>query len=238
MSIQFSHPTSSQSLRRSLKRGLARQAMQQARASDADSDKIFAALQQMKPNRLAMERLVHRLRRLPGVVRAGIGAEGRGVVIVLRNVCEAVTRTDATDLFAETALLYTRVGAVAQGGSVQFGINRATFCLHALERLVERSQCLFAPCLLSAVDVEAVALLRTGTTDTKIEHDGDSYMRAVTPGVWAGSFDATPAEAIWGKAATPSIGVPTFSARTFLSPDEMKPAVWLRWQPDPTLSAA
>ena len=87
--------------------------MQHARTTDADSDKIFAALREMKPNRLAMERLVHRLRRLPGVVRAGIGAEGRGVVIVLRNVCETVTRTEAADLFSECVLLFTRVCAVA-----------------------------------------------------------------------------------------------------------------------------
>ncbi|PIV74794.1 MAG: hypothetical protein COW55_08005 [Rhodobacteraceae bacterium CG17_big_fil_post_rev_8_21_14_2_50_65_11] len=145
--------------------------MQHARTTDADSDKIFAALREMKPNRLAMERLVHRLRRLPAVVRAGIGAEGRGVVIVLRNVCETVTRTEAADLFSECALLFTRVCAAATG-------------------------------------------------------------------VWAGSFDETPPEPEWGASVTPSVGFPTFSARTFLSPNEMKPAVWLRWQPDPTLSAA
>lgn len=238
VSIQFPDPIGSRSLRRSLKRGLARQTMQHARTTDADSDKIFAALREMKPNRVAMERLVHRLRRLPGVVRAGIGAEGRGVVIVLRNVCETVIRTEAADLFSECALLFTRVCAVAQRDSVQFGINRATFCLHALERLVERSQSPLDPSFLAAVDAEAVVLLRAGASSARIEHDGNSYIRAAATGVWAGSFDETPPEPEWGASVIPSVGVPTFSARTFLSPNEMKPAVWLRWQPDPTLSAA
>ena len=182
MSIQFPDPIGSRSLRRSLKRGLARQTMQHARTADADSDKIFAALRKMKPNRLVMERLVHRLRRLPGVVRAGIGAEGRGVVIVLRNVCETVTRAEAADLFSECALLFTRVCAVAQRDSVQFGINRATFCLHALERFVERSQSPLDPSFLAAVDAEAVVLLRAGASSARIEHDGDSYSAPPPPG--------------------------------------------------------
>jgi hypothetical protein len=172
--------------------------------------------------------------RLPGVVRAAIGSEGRGLVVVLRNACEIRTRTEATDLFSEFSLLFTRVSAVAQRDSVHFGINRATFCLHALERLVERSQSPLDPSFLATVDAEAVVLLRAGASSSRIEHDGDCYIRAGTTGVWAGSFDETPPEPEWGA----SVGVPTFSARTFLSPNEMKPAVWLRWQLDPALSAA
>ena len=210
MSIQFPDPIGSQSLRRSLKRGLARQAMQRARAADADSDKIFAALREMKPNRLAMGRLVHRLRRLPGVVRAGVLVEGLGVVIVLRNVCETLTRTEAPDLFSEFALLFTRVCAVAQRDSVQFGINRATFCLHALERLVERSQSPLNPSFLAAVDAEAVALLRAGASSARIEHDGDSYIRAAATGVWAGSFDETPPEPEWGGRSLPPLAFRRF----------------------------
>jgi hypothetical protein len=32
--------------------------------------------------------------------------------------------------------------------------------------------------------------------------------------------------------------VPTFSARTFLGPEQMSPCVWLRWQDDTRLSLA
>jgi hypothetical protein len=32
--------------------------------------------------------------------------------------------------------------------------------------------------------------------------------------------------------------VPIFSARTFLSPCEMRPTVWLRWKDDPTCRIA
>lgn len=231
-------PIGSLSLRRSLKRGVARQALHSARQKEAPADKIFAALREMKPNRLAMERLVQRLRRVPGVVRAGIGAEGRGVVVVLRNVRDTVTRTDATDLFSEYVLMFTRVWAIPVRGLVQMHINRMTFCLHALERFFERSPSRLDPQFLAVADAEAVTLLRAGAFGTRIEHDGDLYLRAAACGVWAGSQDATPPEPEWGTLAISCAGVPTFSARTFLSPDEMKPEVWLRWQSDPRLSAS
>lgn len=116
--------------------------------------------------------------------------------------------------------------------------NKAAAGDRAWLRLVERSQSPLDPSFLAAVDAEAVVLLRAGASSARIEHDGDSYIRAAATGVWAESFDETPPEPEWGASVTPSVGVPTFSARTFLSPNEMKPAVWLRWQPDPTLSAA
>ena len=68
-----------------------------------------------------------------------------------------------------------------------------------------------------------------------LDHGDDRYVRAHTAGVWAGSLDCTMPEAAWATTATDAV-IPTFSARTFLSPEEMKPSVWLLWQPDANLS--
>ncbi len=209
VSFQFPPPATSQSLRRSLKRGLVRQAMSHAGLANADGEKVYATLREMNPNRIAMERMVLRLRRQKGVVCAAILAKSPRVVVIVRNVCETITRKDEIDLFAESVLLYTRVTAFARCGTIQCDINRATFCIHALERLVERGQYPIESRLLVPVDAEAVALLRADEA-SRINLDDDCYIRSIAPGVWAGSFDQTALEPFWGKPGQSGNGVPTF----------------------------
>ncbi|WP_096787628.1 hypothetical protein [Rhodobacter sp. CZR27] len=208
----------------------------EGKAAEADHAAVFALLRQVAPNRRAMERGVLRLRRLPGLVLAGIA--GDRLVIVLRNSCAMETRSEGMDVFAEDALIYTRLTVEPGRARMQSWINRARFSLHALERLVERSTCALGSDFLGVVDGEAAALLKRCLAGGMIEHDGDSYLRAKEEGVWAGSLDLTLPEADWGVLTQPEARVPTFSVRTFLEPDEMKPCVWLRWQDDPRLSLA
>ncbi len=215
-------------LRRSLKRGLSRQAME--RAVDADLPRLFNMASEMRPNRKARERLALRVQAMRGVVRVAL--VGEAVVMVVRNRCEAVTRVEGCEAFRETALFYTRV-RVEVGGA--FHLSRASFCQHALERLVERSPVALDQ-LLPAVDAEAVALLRNAARAAVILDAGDCYATAVQQGVWAGSLDECGLEPEWDLTCPGA--VPLFSARTFLSPEEMRPTVWARWRRDPALSVA
>lgn len=114
-------------------------------------------------------------------------------------------------------------------------INRANFSLHALERFIERGSCDLGPRVLEAADAEAMALMKHALQNNLIEHDGDEYLQGREQGVWAGSLDLTKPEPEW-RTAREDACIPTFSSRTFLGPDEMKPCVWLRWQNDPRLS--
>lgn len=233
MTVLFPISTHSRPLRRSLKRGLAREAVARARGGEANHSHLFAALRQAAPNRRALERTVLRLRRMPGIVRAGIS--GGCLVVVVRNTCTMVTRTEGVELFTEEALIYSRMTIGWNKGSMNSWITRASFSLHALERLVERSGCAMGRDFLGAIDAEAAVLLKHMLDGEIIEHDEDSYLGAKEKGVWAGSVDFTPPEPVWG-AVQADARVPTFSARTFLGPDEMKPCVWLRWQDDPRLA--
>lgn len=217
-------------LRRSLKRGLARQAVASARKTHADHLTIFAEINRLGPSRRTMERSILRLRKARGVVSAGLA--GSSMVIILRNACVLLTRADGLDAFQEDGLIYTRIVVAVAKGRVTTLINRASFSLHALERFVERSDCKLGADYLTSVDSEAKTLLRSAMNEDIIENKDDSYVRARAEGVWAGSTDWTVPEPDWGFARTDA-GVPTFSARTFLSPDEMKPEVWLRWKADP-----
>ncbi|MDT8854119.1 hypothetical protein RNZ50_03535 [Paracoccaceae bacterium Fryx2] len=208
--------------------------MARSKGAEADHAAVFVLLRQVSPNRRSTERAVLRLRRMPSVVAAGL-ADDR-LVVVLRNSCAMVTRSDGVDIFTEDALIYTRVAVQFAKGRMHSWINRANFSQHALERLVERSRCPLGQDFLGVVDGEASALLKRCLAGEMIEHDGDSFLRARQEGVWAGSLDLTLPEPEWGGRADPEARVPTFSARTFLGPDEMRPCLWLRWQDDPRLS--
>jgi hypothetical protein len=236
MVAQVSPSAISPYLRRSLKRGFAREAFARAKQDQADHAAIFRTFSQTSPNRCGLERAVIRLRRMGGVALAGI-TTGR-LVVVLRNSCTVVTRTADVDVFTEEGLIYSRLTVEIGKGGVTTQINRATFCLHALERLVERSACQLGRHFFATVDTEAAAVLRQSMTGNSIEHDGDSYVLARESGIWAGSHDLTDPEPEWGGLMNPAAKVPTFSVRTFLGPDEMKPCLWLRWQEDPRLSMA
>lgn len=235
MTVEISRPSEARHLRLSLKRGLARQAMARAARAQADHASIFSELFRMAPNRRGMERTVLRLRKAPGVVSAGI-ARGT-VVVVLRTACAMVTRTEGVDAFTEDALIYTRMTVVREKRKEGTSISRASVSRHALERFIERGNCPLGPDVLDAVDAEAATLLGRAVRGDLIAHDGDDYLRARGAGVWAGSLDLTPPEPGW-RTGREDACIPTFSARTFLGPDEMKPCVWLRWQDDPRLSMA
>lgn len=229
----------SPSIRASLKRGLARAAFSQATGFDPDLGAIVAATRDMHANRKALERTQARLQRMAGVVKASLAADGSGIVLVLRNRREVVTRSDAMDIFTEPALFYTRLMVCPGRIGTSYRLVRLSFCLHALERLVERSDLPLDRPLLPAVDAEAVSLLRRLWQAKGIEDAGDQFFGAITLGVWAGSLDRSALEDGWGLAfESAGACVPVYSVRTFLSPEEMRPTVWLKWKDDPACRIA
>ncbi len=209
--------------------------MSTARRAQADDAAIIGELRRMGPNRRAMERTARRIRRAPGVILAGIS--GRRVVVVLRSVCSALTRRDGMDAYSEDVLMYLRVSISSSRKRVSMAINGASFCLHALERLIERSSCEMKDGFLGVVDAEAALLLKRTVDGGSFEQDEDQYVAAKQEGVWAGSLDTAVPGPDWNLGMDLT-QVPTFSVRTFLGADQMKPTVWLRWRSDPRLSLA
>mgnify|MGYP001299841129 CR=1 FL=1 len=231
MGLVINDVSLSRAMKVSLKRGLARQALSQAVKVDADSGRIMTSLQQLRPNRVAMERKVVKLRAVAGVVRAGISRDQ--IVIILRNVRDVVMKTEAQELFQERALIYSRLTASAGNRSIRLAVHRASFCLHSLERFIERSSLSVNAPLLPAVDAEAAHLLTLLSSRELIADNGDHYGTAKHDGVWAGSEDTSRAESEWGFCdPTGSLSIPIFSARTFLGPDEMRPLIYLHWKND------
>jgi hypothetical protein len=219
-------------LRRSLKRGLARQAW--AQAEEGDLARVVQMSRDLAPNAKARDRLALRVQALRGVVRVGLA--GDEVVAVLRHRRQVTMRTEGADLFTEGALFYTRIAIRAGRGSTGYRLTRASFCLHALERLVERSPVALDRPLLAAVDAEAVAVLRGCVRADLIADGEDHFARATGQGLWAGSLDQSEMDADWDLTyARPDAQVPVFSARTYLAPDQMRPTLWARWQGDPCL---
>ncbi|MBC2834029.1 hypothetical protein [Paragemmobacter straminiformis] len=229
MQIQHNDFATAASIRASLKRGLARQAMADAQRDEAALCTLFAAAAGMRPNAKAMQRMAARSAAARGVVRAERAPDGSRITLYTRNHREVRTRKEAEEVFAEEALVYSRIGLRCDRGQVLVTITRASFCRHAIERLVERSAVTLGRGLLADLDAEAVALLRAMARQRGFDDAGDRYLPALQAGVWAGSLDATSLEPDWGLSPVQGGTVPVFSARTFLAADQMRPTVWLKW---------
>ena len=226
-------------LRAALKRGLAREALRHAGLAEADMRAIFEVARQVRPNAKSVERVAGRLGGLSGMVRVARRTDGGGLTLVLRNLRHLVNRAGAQKLFGETALVYTRVQVVQTRYGLGFDLLRASFCRHALERLVERSDVALNRPLLATVDAEAGALLRQFSRGRLIEDAGNRLIAGVAKGVWAGGVDDTGLEEDWGLAfSDPASRIAVFFARTFLSPEEMRPTLWAKWQDDPAIRVA
>lgn len=212
----------------SLKRGLARQAMSHAAGNQADLHELLVVLDCLRPNAKARERMARRIKAMRGVVR--VTSKGDALVILVRNQAEITTAAEEVAVFSETSLIYTRLTARCEGGRCIYDMSRASFSLHALQRLVERGGVALDRALLPVVDGEAAGILRTLSKDSFIREDEDVFAQAGVPGLWAGAVDGMALDPEWGlRHKDADVRVPVFSVRTFLSPDEMRPMVWMRW---------
>ena len=140
-------------------------------------------------------------------------------------------------MFHETGLIYLRARGGMIGPGLGFQLSAVSFCAHALERLVERSDIDLQNVLLPQVDAEAQAIFRGWNRAARILNAGDEYYPAATPGIWAGGHNEMALDQDWGL-SNGCGRLPVFSARTFLSEAEMRPTVWLRWKDDPACRMA
>lgn len=224
----------STAVRASLKRGLARQTLTEAQRESADLPTLFGLAAGLRPNPKGVERTGARLKSRPGVARVTLSPCRRSLTVTTRTLQDIDARVQGETAFHETGLIYLRVRIDMKGGRLGFGLSAVGFCRHAVERLVERSSLPLDVPLLPALDAEAQAVFRNWDSATRIMDDGDEFYGAAVPGVWAGGYDAMKADADWGLAGGNEPLIPIFSARTFLSPAEMRPTVFLRWKDDPT----
>jgi len=231
----FTNPTDfvhSRSMRDSLKRGLARQAIDTADRAAPDLPDLLRMAADLRPNAKALERLARRIMRRPGVSRVVLARNGKGLSFTIRAVRMLDTRVEGQTAFHETGLVYLRAQVRKPGPSTDCRLTAVSFCAHALERLVERSDHDLRTALLPQVDAEAEAIFLGWDRGARIEDGDDEYYRAVKPGLWAGGHDEMAADAGWNLSGG-SGALPVFSARTFLSGAEMRPTVLLRWRDDP-----
>lgn len=237
--MQMNHNAFAQSpaLRVSLKRGLAREAVAMAARTIPDMPNLFALAAQMRPNRKAMTRLGQRLNARPGVIRVAMPPDATGLSVTTRAVREIEARVDGDAAFWETGVIYLRAHLSIRVARVVFALSAISFSLHALERLVERSDIPLHTPLLPYLDTEAQAIFRGWDRGTLIAEMGDEYHRASQPGLWAGGHDLMALDPDWGL-VNGCGQLPIFSARTFLAPAQMRPTLWLRWTDDPACRMA
>lgn len=213
--------------RLSLKRGYAREAISLARKKPANVRDIFLKIREIRPNLKARMRLVKQIKKIPGVI-AGSHSSSGTVRAVYREVVSMQTQHEEQELFVEDVLLYAAVIAETTRTSRSLHIARVSLNCHAIERLIERSDCEIGPGFLELIDREANHMLKELARDETITHDEDEFIRSSYGGVWAGGIDASRPDPEW-FAGEADQNAPIFSVRTFLSPDEMHPWIWMKW---------
>ncbi|MFZ9685784.1 MAG: hypothetical protein ACO3BE_10510 [Gemmobacter sp.] len=232
MQMNHKNIVPSPALRVSLKRGIARQAMATADRTVPDLPRLLQMTAGLRPNAKALERLARRLQARPGVVRVAVARNARGLSLMVRTVLSMTARVEGTTLFEEPGLIYLRARVTPVGPVPGLRLGAVSFCAHALERLVERSDLDLQRALLPQVDAEAQEIFRRWDRSGPIIEAEDEFYPAATPGLWAGGHDEMVPSPDWGLGDGHG-NVPVFSARTFLSQAEMRPSLWLRWKDDP-----
>ncbi|HEV8035592.1 hypothetical protein [Yoonia sp.] len=220
--------STTEALRRlSLKRGYARDAVSRARKEPANVRDIMLKIREIRPGLKARIRLVKQIKKMPGVITGSYSSSGT-VRTVYREVVAMQTRHEEEELFTEDVLLYSAVFAESTRTRRSLHIARVSLNYHAIERLIERSDCEIGPGFLGLIDREANHILKELARDMCISHNEDEFIRSSYCGVWAGSIDASRPDPEWfASEADPK--APIFSVRTFLSPDEMHPSIWMKW---------
>ncbi|ADE85043.1 hypothetical protein [Rhodobacter capsulatus] len=228
----------SPSLRVSLKRGLARQALSEAGAVPIDMARLIALASDFRPNRKALDRLGGRIGRLPGVVRVRLCPDPLRLVVVTRAPHGVVTCHAGVEQFREESLLYVRMEVGIEAGRVMFGFTALSYCLHAIERLVERTDLPLHQPLLPVLDAEACAGFADLMAGRELTEAEATFLPAQAEGVWVVSSDWMAFDTDWGLTCLEPRGIPMHSIRTFLAPEQMRPTLWLRWRDNPTCRMA
>lgn len=214
-------------LRLSLKRGYAREAVSLARKKTANVPDIMLKIREIRPCHKARMRLVKKIKKMPGIITGSLSSSGT-VRVVYREVVAMQSQHEGQELFAEDVLLYSAVFAERTRTTRSLYIARVSLNYHAIERLIERSDCEIGPGFLELIDREANHILKELARDVSIMYNEDEFIRSSYCGVWAGSMDASRPDPEW-FAREANQKAPIFSVRTFLSPDEMHPYVWMKW---------
>jgi len=107
----------SRSMRDSLKRGLARQAIDTADRAAPDLPDLLRMAADLRPNAKALERLARRIMRRPGVSRVVLARNGKGLSFTIRAVRMLDTRVEGQTAFHETGLVYLRAQVRKPGPS-------------------------------------------------------------------------------------------------------------------------
>ncbi len=148
----------STSLRLSLKRGMAKQAIELASKTSPNLLPVFRVSAALRPNAKHLERVARRIQQQTGICRVAYARGRTGINFTARMARPIDLQMDGQVAFREIGLIYLRVKVCWRRASVGFGLDAVSFCQHAIERLVERSSLPLDDKLLAHLDSEAQAI--------------------------------------------------------------------------------
>jgi hypothetical protein len=219
-----------------LARGYGSQLIERQKEKNCNIEEVFKLLFNLNPNRKSYFRTKKKLENLNGVVKCGMSKEEVPTLqIVFRSYFLSKIIQEDMGSFEERVISFTRLDAWSSGSEVAVCACRVFFSIHALQRFIQRTNIDYRDGLENAVDLEGLNCVNALKRGDLLGSDTYSYAASNKfIGAWPGEVSQSLKETGWPQ---PSSGdhskIKTLSIRTFLSPDEMSPQVYLQWKDDP-----
>ena len=224
-----------------LAKGYSRQLFESIQKTNCNIENIFELLFQLNPNTKSYARISKRLRTFEGVIKSGVSKQKQPLLQILFRTCfVSETFKGSEKVFDEETISYTRLDAQLKHNSILFTAQRVFFSLHAIQRLIQRSNLNFRKprALEQALNAEGLVCLAALKDDSYFGSETNSYVRSKNfLGAWPTEVTMSHFDAGWPR--TPGEDqrkFQTLSVRSFISPDEMTPQVYLLWKNDPRFS--
>ena len=220
-----------------LAKGYSNQLFERQKERSCNIEKVFKLLFNLNPNKKSYSRTRKKLENLNGVIKCGVSREEIPTLqIVFRSCFLSKIVQEDMGYFDERAISYTRLDAWPSGGEVAVCASRVFFSIHALQRFIQRTEVDYRNGLENAVDLEGLNCVNALRGDYLLGSDTYAYVASNNfIGAWPAEVSQSSTETGWPQ---PSSGdqskIKTLSIRTFISPDEMSPQVYLQWKDDPT----
>tara|TARA_B100000780_G_C21000503_1_gene400312 strand:- start:110 stop:847 length:738 start_codon:yes stop_codon:yes gene_type:complete len=216
--------------------GYSRQLFEKIAVRSCDIKRVFKLLFNLNPNKKSYSRTRRKLEKLNGVIKCGLSKERiPRLQIVLRSCLISKTVQEDTELFDEQVVSYTRLDTWFGNGRLAFCACRVLFSIHALQRFIQRTSIDYKNQLERSVDLEGITCLSALVDDTLLGSDTNAYAPSNKfIGAWPAEVTQSEAENGWPDTSAGDLPkIRTLSVRTFFSPDEMSPQVYLQWNGDP-----
>lgn len=230
------------SLRVSLKKGRATEAIAMARVTGDPVKTIINRFGDLRPNKVSLKRVAARAQGTRGLTFLKLSPCQTRARSLMREVVRVTFKNDDETLFDEDQISYTAFSAEFADGVPKFAMMKIGFSRHSIERFIERTEVPVDQAILPYLDEEALHIARIfmqwlptnaekqpivfGFKGEDVVYTGLRHQR----GVWVNSIDRSDVVSTYQLISDDGHdGGLYVNVRTHLNEETMKPNILTRY---------